>query len=157
MTIEHVQVGDRFYVWRRTVVVEEILPQGRNGSAVHTVRTHPLDEKGKRVPRKTIPIADYVETHRLLKYGTQLADGELGTPQPTRTQRVETAVAEARAKKTRVMTPQRRLANRITSTRYKMKHPDKSGRSEWTPTELKEMQATIDAAVTELAALKGAS
>lgn len=150
-----IQVGDRFYIWKRTVVVEEILPGGRRGSGEHTVRVHPLDEKGRRVPRKIIPVADYVETRRLVKYGTQLAEGE-AAPAQQRTTHVEVAVAEARAKKTSVVTPERRLANRITSTRYRMKNPEKSGRSEWTPAELKDMQDTIDTTVAELAALKEA-
>jgi len=48
----------------------------------------------------------------------------------------------------------RRLRNRVTSARYRLVHPEKHGREEWTTKEQAKLQAALDAAQAALDAYK---
>lgn len=70
-----------------------------------------------------------------------------GAPAPARRVRtnVEAAAEDARDEAAARpaatgVTPRKRLANKITSTRHKLRNPEKHGRSEWEPSEVKAME-----------------
>jgi len=65
------------------------------------------------------------------------------------------AAAASRKKKVRVLDTGQRLKNRINSARYKLRHPEKSGRKAWTPLEKAEIEAVIASAEADLLASKG--
>lgn len=149
-----IDIGTRWLLWSKVRVVTERSTEPRYGLPGPWLLAVPEDNLGANgKPTGKVHWTWWIEEGRCEKFGTPIAEGErVVVEQPT--DAVEAAATAARKKK--VMTPERRLANRITSTRYRIKHPEKSGRSEWSPTELAEMKATIDEAVAELAALKEA-
>lgn len=151
MTI--VEKDSRWFLWGLVRIATGDRRTGRQGREEVLLLPEPTRETKGRKPHFT----DWVEEHRVEKYGTLLAVGEEAPNVKTKKNAVTAAVEAARSKVVKVVTPERRLANRITSARYRMKNPEKSGRSEWTAAELQDLQDTIDSAVAELAALKGAS
>lgn len=143
MTI--IKDGEHRLLWRKVRVCTG-RREGKLG--ITEVRMTPVDRK----PGTKEHWTDWVEEPRVEKFGEPVASDYV--PEARRSA-VDVAVEKARKQKP--MTNERRLANRITSTRYKMKHPEKSRRESWTPAELREMQETIDTTVEELRLLKEAS
>jgi len=53
-----------------------------------------------------------------------------------------------------VLPEEKRLKNRVTSVRYKVNHPEKHGREEWKPDELKRLNAQLAEAVAAVESYK---
>jgi hypothetical protein len=154
-----IEIGSRYFYRGRTYVARERELRPDKGLVKNptTGRYEPEyyiclspEERAEDRPHATdwVPEAN-VDRHYTLVVGE-------GVSEVTKPRRIQDQAAdEARASvKTRAgVTPKKRLQNRITSTRYKLKHPEKNGRSEWSGHEIAEMERAIAETQAELAAL----
>ncbi len=163
---ERVKVGTAWRAWGYVIdIIDERpgyvihTPDGpqREREVAHLFRPR---HEGQTVPKKP----KWVAAWRVGRYGEPLADGEEVTVQ-ARTA-AERAVVRARAQaekdskkaaKKAALTPERRMRNRITSARYKLAHPEKYGRTEWTDLEKADIENTMREAEAEIEKLRRAS
>jgi hypothetical protein len=158
MTPARVEVGSRWMLWHkpRTVfAIDENHQRGYPGNPYALVipeRT-PEEAAALRLVKHPTPHhwTDWIPLRSLENHGIPLPEsGEV----PAEVQDLVDADAAARkarstdavvakARKQAVITPEKRLKNRITSARHKLNHPEKHGRTEWTPLEVAEIEATM--------------
>jgi len=147
-----IEVGSRWAVWGAERTVEKIEPKPSRGSDLFVLLSpKPVEGKPGRYHW-----TDWIPARSLAARGARLIDGEVfvAETRPTRSETIVAAAEKAR-KGPKPLTEKRRVQNRVTSGRYKLKHPEKFGRSTWTPLERAEIEATIAAAQADLEKLKG--
>lgn len=151
-----VEIGTRFYFRKETREVVELSVQPRAGW--HPEPRARLSPKARGEGKPKEHWTDWICTRALSVHAELLEDGDQREDEPrrTRVEIIEAAADEARAAsvKTKALTPQRRIQNRITTLRHKLRHPEKHGRSEWNPTELKEIEKALADAEAERASMK---
>jgi len=148
-----VEVGSRWIIWRGVRRVEEFaeLPHKGPGLYVRAVREGNHPETGK--PHKP-HWTDWFPLRALVSHGEPLAEGAEAPKEPVRSSLADAIKAEMPKVSKRPMTPKRRAQNRVTSLRYKIKHPEKHGRSKWSKAEVQELANDLAEAEAELEALR---
>lgn len=166
-----VEIGSRWVVWGRprTVLVRR---SGDGGSEVLAVpdRT-PQQKTGLKMIGRGAEAhhwTDWIPENSLEANGTMIGVGE-ATPEDQA--RIDKLVREAErgrreaspeaaadsARQRAIITPEKRLKNRVTSARHKLNHPEKHGRTSWSDLERAEIEATMRDAQAQLASMKEAT
>jgi hypothetical protein len=159
-----IEVGSWWHIWgeRRQVLTRQTRPElsGRvytlkcpEGEYPMYVKLSPRASRGGKYSW-----SDWVLESALERQGMPLLDehdpeAPPEAPPLTSAEVIEKVAEEARAQKVSGVTPKKRLQNRVTSTRYKIRNPQKHGREEWTPQEITEMEAHITKTKEEISAL----